>query len=181
MVSYNQTVNPSSLIDLLVIGGGPAGFFAALTCAEAQPRASIVILERTATVLGKVRISGGGRCNVTHACFDPAILTQFYPRGGRELRGVFARFQPADTIRWFESHGVLLKTEEDGRVFPVSDSSETIIACLTGEAARHGVEVRTRTRVKSLELTPEGAFVATCQDGTLWHARRTVLATGRQR
>jgi len=178
MVSYNQTVNPSSLIDLLVIGGGPAGFFAALTCAEAQPRASIVILERTATVLGKVRISGGGRCNVTHACFDPAILTQFYPRGGRELRGVFARFQPADTIRWFESHGVLLKTEEDGRVFPVSDSSETIIACLTGEAARHGVEVHTRTRVKSLELTPEGAFVATCQDGTLWRARRTVLATG---
>lgn len=178
MVSYNQLVTPFPFIDLLIIGGGPAGFFAALACAEAQPQASIVILERAATVLGKVRISGGGRCNVTHACFDPTILTQFYPRGGRELRGVFTRFQPADTIRWFESRGVLLKTEEDGRVFPISDSSETIIACLIGEATRHGVEVRTRTRVKSLELTPEGTFMATCHDGLTWHTRRVVLATG---
>ncbi|GAP07255.1 MAG TPA: NAD(P)/FAD-dependent oxidoreductase [Anaerolinea thermolimosa] len=178
MVSYNQSVNPAPAIELLVIGGGPAGFFAALTLAEARPRSSIVILEKASTVLGKVRISGGGRCNVTHACFDPAILTRFYPRGGRELRGVFARFQPADTIRWFESHGVLLKTEEDGRVFPVSNSSETIISCLTGEAARQGIEVHTHTRVKSLERTPEGTFVATCHDGTLWHTRRVILATG---
>ena len=112
---------------IVVIGGGAAGFFAAITCAEADPRARVVILERSARPLSKVLVSGGGRCNVTNACFDPAGLSQHYPRGGRELRGPFTRFQPRETMAWFERRGVHLKTEADGRVFPVTDRSETIV------------------------------------------------------
>lgn len=94
--------------DAIVIGAGPAGFFAAIRCAELKPASKILILEKSSQVLSKVRISGGGRCNVTHACYDPAHLVKSYPRGGRELRGLFARFQPSDTIAWFEKRGVPL-------------------------------------------------------------------------
>jgi predicted Rossmann fold flavoprotein len=114
----------------VVIGGGAAGFFGAITCAQQFPHHRVLLLEKTRQLLTKVRISGGGRCNVTHACFDPTLLVNNYPRGGRELRGPFTRFQPLDTIQWFESRGVELKNEEDGRMFPVTDSSETIINCL---------------------------------------------------
>src|SRR5512141_2295072 len=119
---------------IVIIGGGAAGFFAAIACAatsaEANPAARVIILERTPHVLSKVRISGGGRCNVTNACFDPAELVTHYPRGSAALRGPFTRFQPRDTIAWFEERGVKFKTEADGRVFPISNRSETIVNCL---------------------------------------------------
>src|SRR5690349_17231822 len=113
-----------------IVGGGAAGFFAALSCAEADSDAEITILEKGPQFLSKVRISGGGRCNVTHACFDAREMTTRYPRGERALIAPFKRFQGSDTVAWFESHGVDLKTEADGRMFPTTDSSQTIIDCL---------------------------------------------------
>ena len=103
---------------IAVIGGGAAGFFAAITAAEADPQAEVTIYEKGNSFLTKVKISGGGRCNVTHSCFDPTTLAKNYPRGSRELRGAFHRFQPQDTIAWFADRGVTLKTEPDGRMFP---------------------------------------------------------------
>lgn len=144
-------------MDILVIGGGAAGFLGALTAAEENKRARIRILERGHEPLAKVRISGGGRCNVTHACFDPAELVTYYPRGARELRGPFSRFQPKDTVAWFLRRGVKLKTEPDGRMFPTSDSSETIIECFLREAERLGVRVQTRCTVQAISPV-KGAF-----------------------
>ena len=144
--------------DVIIAGGGPAGFFAAIRCAELNPKLRVLIIEKSSQTLGKVLISGGGRCNVTHACFDPAQLVGFYPRGGTALRGAFTRFQPADTIKWFEVHGVKLKTEADGRMFPVTDSSETIASCLR-EAAKHsGVKVHVGTSLLKVEKNPRGGF-----------------------
>src|SRR5262249_36462666 len=114
---------------IVIVGGGAAGFFAAITCAEAAPGVQVIVLEKSAQVLAKVRISGGGRCNVTHACFEPATLSAAYPRGGRPLVGAFSRFQPRDTIAWFETRGVKLKVEPDGRMFPVTDASQTVMDC----------------------------------------------------
>lgn len=131
----------------VVVGGGAAGFFAAIHVAEARPHGRVVILERGKSVLEKVRISGGGRCNVTHACWDPRDLIRYYPRGGKELLGPFHKFACGDTMAWFEERGVPLKIEEDGRIFPVSDSSASIIECLERQARRHGVAVITGTRV----------------------------------
>ncbi|HNB54748.1 MAG TPA: aminoacetone oxidase family FAD-binding enzyme, partial [Anaerolineales bacterium] len=156
--------------DIVVIGGGAAGFFGALTAAEERRAAEggtghskpkVLILERGHEPLAKVRISGGGRCNVTHACFDPAELVTYYPRGARELRGPFSRFQPKDTVAWFLRRGVKLKTESDGRMFPTSDSSETIIACFLREAERLGVEVRSQCAVQEIRRrrTGEGFVV----------------------
>src|SRR5215831_20014026 len=127
--------------DVIIAGGGPAGFFAAIRCAELSPSLRILIIERASQTLGKVLISGGGRCNVTHACFEPAKLITYYPRGANELRGAFTRFQPKDTIEWFESRGVKLKTEADGRMFPVTDSSKSIIDCLLNAARIAGIEL----------------------------------------
>lgn len=143
----------------VVIGGGAAGFFGAIACAAAHPSSKVIILEKTSKVLSKVRISGGGRCNVTHACFDPALLVNYYPRGSKALRGPFNKFQPKDTIEWFESRGVKLKVEDDGRMFPTTDSSQTIIDCLTQEAKKHKVEVRLNCSVEALEKTSEGFLV----------------------
>src|SRR5512136_1303058 len=124
---------------VVVAGGGAAGFFAAITCAEASGRREVALLEKTAQFLSKVRISGGGRCNVTHACFDARELTKRYPRGERALIAPFQRFQARDTVAWFEARGVNLKTEADGRMFPTTDSSETIVNCLMHEARKRGV------------------------------------------
>src|SRR6516225_7764469 len=126
---------------IVVVGGGASGFFAAITCAEATTDARVVLLEKSAHFLSKVRISGGARCNVTHACFDPLELSSHYPRGAQALLGPFSFFQPSDTISWFESRGVKLKIEEDGRMFPVTDSSQTIIDCLLHAAKAAGVEL----------------------------------------
>ncbi len=134
----------------VIIGGGAAGFFAAIHRAKKHPGEEILILERGKAVLEKVRISGGGRCNVTHACWDPRELTRFYPRGQRELLGPFHQFACGDTMGWFADRGVDLKIEEDGRIFPVSDSSQTIIDCLWNTAKASGVRVLTKTRVTEI-------------------------------
>ncbi len=145
-------------MQIAIIGGGAAGFFAAITCAEANPECEVTIFERGKSVLEKVRISGGGRCNVTHACFDARALTQFYPRGQRELLGPFMQFGPADTIAWFERRGVTLKTEADGRMFPITDNSQTIIDCLQQAAQKAGVAIRTSTRVERIRPLADGAW-----------------------
>ena len=144
--------------DVIIAGGGPAGFFAAIRCVELNPNLKILILEKASQTLGKVLISGGGRCNVTHACFDPAQLITYYPRGANALRGAFTRFQPKDTIEWFESRGVKLKTEADGRMFPVTDSSTTIAECLRESARKAGVTVQLGTNLLMVEKDPRGGF-----------------------
>lgn len=145
--------------DVVVVGGGAAGFFGAITCAEAlQGRGAVTILERGTNVLQKVKISGGGRCNVTHSCFEPKELAKRYPRGGPALIGAFHRFQAADTVKWFEARGVELKTEADGRIFPTTDQSQTIINCLTNAARAAGVELRTGCGVERVERRSEGGF-----------------------
>ncbi|MEP6894747.1 MAG: NAD(P)/FAD-dependent oxidoreductase [Chloroflexota bacterium] len=144
--------------DVIVAGGGPAGFFSAIRCAELNPDLKILILEKASQTLGKVLISGGGRCNVTHACFDPAQLITYYPRGASALRGAFTRFQPKDTIEWFESRGVKLKTEADGRMFPITDSSITIAECLRESARKAGVEVQLGANLLKVEKSSRGGF-----------------------
>lgn len=143
---------------IAIIGGGAAGFFAAITCAEEHPHAQVVVFERGKSVLEKVRISGGGRCNVTHACFEARELVRFYPRGQRELLGPFLQFGPNDTVAWFESRGVRLKTEADGRMFPTTDDSATIADCLIRSAQAAGVTVRTGARVEHFAPQPDGRW-----------------------
>jgi len=146
-------------LKIIVIGGGAAGFFGAIAASEKG--AKVTLLEAGRKVLAKVKISGGGRCNVTHACFDPNALIQHYPRGGNALKGAFSRFQPQQTIAWFEQRGVKLKTEADGRIFPVSDNSETIVQCLTYRAESLGVDIRVGVAVRSIlrqPLMPRSSF-----------------------
>ena len=162
--------------DLIVIGGGAAGFFAALSAKKANPFAKILILEKTAQLLSKVRVSGGGRCNVTHNCFDPKEFIKNYPRGSKELLGPFTRFSPKDTIEWFESRGVKLKAEEDGRIFPITDSSQTIIDCLINEAQKLGVEIQTQTRIETINKEHDH-FLLQGEKGEM-RASKLVLATG---
>jgi predicted Rossmann fold flavoprotein len=163
---------------ILIAGGGAAGFFAALHAAEAAPEAEVVILEKTAHFLAKVRISGGGRCNVTHACFDPRDLSAAYPRGGSALIGAFQRFQPTDTVAWFESRGVALKREEDGRMFPTTDSSRTIVDCLLAAAQAAGVQLRTQQAVEKAVRLPGGGFEVAFGNGEQLRCDRLLLATG---
>ncbi|NBV42074.1 NAD(P)/FAD-dependent oxidoreductase, partial [bacterium] len=160
-----------------VIGGGAAGIFAAIRCKELYPDCHVFVLERGAQVLTKVKISGGGRCNVTHACYDPKQLTEFYPRGAKALRSVFARFHPGHTTDWFRSRGVSLKTEPDGRIFPVSDDSQTIIDCLLGTARSLGVGILTKMPVESVSRDGDG-FMIHLADRTPIQANRLILATG---
>ena len=140
----------NSNFDILIVGGGAAGFFTAINIVEKNPKLKVAILERGKTVLEKVRISGGGRCNVTHACFVPNDLVKFYPRGEKELRGPFHQFCSGDTIDWFEKHGVELKIEDDGRMFPVSDNSQTIIDCFLSATQKLGIQVLTGQSVQSI-------------------------------
>jgi predicted flavoprotein YhiN len=149
-----------------VVGGGAAGFFAAITCAEAAPDVEVTVLERGPRFLDKVRISGGGRCNITHACFEARELTARYPRGGRALLAPFKNFQASDTVAWFESRGVELKTEDDGRMFPVSDSSQTIIDCLMNAAKAAGVKLRLNAGVESVVKNADGKFELTIANKT---------------
>lgn len=162
---------------VVIIGGGAAGFFAALAAKDASPSQEVAILEKTSLLLSKVRISGGGRCNVTHACFDPKELVKNYPRGQRELLGPFFRFQPNETIQWFASRKVALKTEEDGRMFPSTDSSSTIIDCLLAEAKKTGVHIFTKTSAEKVELSENG-FLITLNEGKQIHCNKLILATG---
>ncbi len=164
---------------LIVIGGGPAGFFGAVTARETAPDRPVVLLEKSGRMLRKVVVSGGGRCNVTHACFEPRELVTRYPRGGRELRGPFHAFGPADTVAWFAARGVELKTEADGRMFPVTDSSGTIVECLREAARNAGVDVRSDTAVVELTKADTGIVVALA-DGTSLRADAVLLASGGQ-
>jgi predicted Rossmann fold flavoprotein len=140
----------NSNFDIIIVGGGAAGFFTAINIVEKNPKLKVAILERGKTVLEKVRISGGGRCNVTHACFVPNDLVKNYPRGEKELRGPFHQFCSGDTIEWFERHGVELKIEDDGRMFPMTDSSQTIIDCFLYAVNKLKIEVLTGQSVQSL-------------------------------
>ena len=151
---------------IVIAGGGAAGFFAAITCAEAAPDAEVIILEKSAQFLSKVKISGGGRCNVTHACFDARELAARYPRGGRALHAPFKRFQASDTVAWFESRGVKLKTEGDGRMFPASDSSQAIVDCLMNAARTAGVKLRMNAGVESVAKNANGKFEVTIANKT---------------
>lgn len=164
--------------DIIVIGGGAAGFFGAIACASKNPLARVTILEAGQKPLAKVRISGGGRCNVTHNCFEPAKLVQNYPRGSKALRGAFSRFQPQDTVQWFESQGVKLKTEADGRMFPITDDSATIVNCLLNAAAQAGVILRTGTVVRSVKKNLAQKFEITLKNGEILQGNSVLIATG---
>lgn len=163
---------------LVVIGGGAAGFFAAVNAARINPGLNVIILEKNKDVLAKVRVSGGGRCNVTHHCFDPEQLSASYPRGSKMLRWAFETFQPTDTIQWFRERGVELKAEEDGRMFPVTDSSETIINCLMGEARKYGVEVRTKAKVEEIKPIDGGGFQLIMAQGPPLNCQKLIVAAG---
>ena len=163
-------------LDIIIIGGGAAGFFTAINAAEKNPNLKIVILERGKDVLTKVKVSGGGRCNVTHAEFLPKELTQNYPRGEKELLGPFHTFMTGDTIAWFEKRGVELKIEEDGRLFPTSNSSQTIIDCFLSETKRLGVEVLLSQPVKEIQKN-EGRYILTTSTDT-FSAEKIVVTTG---
>ena len=162
--------------DVVVVGGGAAGFFAAINIAEQNPNLKVVILERGSEGLQKVKISGGGRCNVTHAEFIPQELVKHYPRGEKELLGPFHQFMTGDTIEWFEKRGVELKIEDDGRMFPLSNSSQTIIDCFLNEAKTHQVEVLYNHAVKSIQKRDDNWIINTSEGDFLAH--KLLVATG---
>ena len=163
---------------IVIAGGGAAGFFAALACAEMRSGVEILILEKTSQFLSKVKISGGGRCNVTHACFDARELTARFPRGGRALISPFKQFQASDTVTWFAARGVKLKTESDGRMFPVTDSSQTIIDCLLNAAHQAGVKLKTNCGVEHVAKKSDGGFELTFSSGETTACDKLLLATG---
>lgn len=166
--------------DIIIVGGGAAGFFTAINIVEKNPKLKVAILERGSEVLQKVRISGGGRCNVTHACFEPNELVKFYPRGEKELRGPFHQFGSGDTIEWFEKYGVELKIEADGRMFPVSNSSQTIIDCFLQATQKLGIAVLTGQSVQSIfnpEVSGENVWKIETQTEN-YLVEKLILATG---
>ena len=162
---------------IIIIGGGAAGFFAAINCVENNPDYSVTILEKSSSLLSKVKISGGGRCNVTHACFDARELSKFYPRGEKQLLGPFTRFNPSNTIDWFHARGVEIKREEDGRMFPATDSSQTIIDCFLSEAKRLGVKIRMQTGVEELRIAEGALRIVTTNNETI-NADAVIVTTG---
>jgi predicted Rossmann fold flavoprotein len=162
-------------VKVVVIGGGAAGFFGAICAAQAG--AEVTLLEAGQNCLSKVLISGGGRCNVTHSCFEPALLVQHYPRGGKALRGAFSQFQPKHTIEWFTDRNVKLKTEADGRIFPITDDARTIADCLLNQAADLGVKIYTQSPVKAVAKV-EDQFLVTLRSEQVLTADRVLIATG---
>jgi len=163
---------------VIVVGGGAAGFFAAVNCAEAAPGVEVMVLEKGPQFLSKVRISGGGRCNVTHACFDTREFAARYPRGEKALLAPFKQFQASDTVAWFESRGVKLKTESDGRMFPITDSSQTIIDCLMRATREARVLLRSNCGVEQIKVRPERNFELLLSSGEMTSCDRLLLATG---
>jgi hypothetical protein len=165
---------------IAIVGGGAAGFFGALAAAAGDPSAQIDLFEAAPHPLQKVRISGGGRCNVTHHCYDPRELVKGYPRGARELLGPFTRFGPRETVEWFEQRGVRLKAEGDGRMFPVTDQSSTVVDCLTRAARDAGIRLRPGQNVKSVAAMPAPTpqFEIALSDGSRERYDRVLLATG---
>lgn len=162
--------------DVIIIGGGAAGFFSAINIAEQNPRLSVAILERGQEVLSKVRISGGGRCNVTHSCFDIERLVEFYPRGGKELRSAFHQFSCINTIEWFKNHGVELKTESDGRIFPTSNSSSTIVNCFLKYSEKFKIQVLKEENLQSVLKESIGWKIQTTKN--IYTSPKLIFATG---
>jgi predicted Rossmann fold flavoprotein len=162
---------------LIVIGGGAAGFFCAVNAARLNPLLKVTIVEKSNKLLSKVKVSGGGRCNVTHACFDIAEMNKRYPRGQHFVKKTFHQFFTADTINWFEERGVKLKTEDDGRMFPVTDSSQTIIACLLKEANKYSVEILMNKEVKRINAQLS-MFNVQCSSGETLQADYLCIASG---
>jgi predicted Rossmann fold flavoprotein len=162
--------------DLVVIGGGAAGFFGAINAAQVNPKLRILILEKSTKLLAKVKVSGGGRCNVTHHCFEPTPLSKHYPRGQKELKKLFQQFNAADTVTWFEQQGVKLKTEADGRMFPQSNNSQTIIDCFLREAEKHGIEIKTSCEVTQVVKVVNHFEVKL--NGKTLKAHTVLIATG---
>ena len=175
---YNRAMAP---LRCVVAGGGAAGFFGAIACAEARPDAEVVLLEKSPEWLAKVSLSGGGRCNVTHHCFDVTRLVQHYPRGRDELIGPFHRWQPRDTVAWFEQRGVPLKAEADGRMFPITDDSATIVNCLMDSARRAGVKMSASRGLRTLAPQPGGGFAIGLTTRETMVCDRILLASGGNR
>lgn len=167
---------------LVIAGGGAAGFFAAINAAEFNPQLRIIILEKSQHVLQKVKVSGGGRCNVTHACFEPRELIKNYPRGSKELLGPFHHFQPSDMIEWLERRQVQLKSESDGRMFPTTNSSQTIIDCFRNEADRLGIKIWMGSGISELHMMTEHDAAPTWRlhltDNQILEADYLLVATG---
>ncbi len=171
-----KTNSLNSKYDIIIIGGGAAGFFTAINIVEKNSKLKVAILERGKNVLEKVRISGGGRCNVTHACFVPNDLVKFYPRGEKELKGPFHQFCSGDTIEWFEQHGVELKIEDDGRMFPVSNSSQTIIDCFLKATQKLKIDILTGHSVQELYQGENYWKITTNQE--VFSCQKVIMATG---
>src|SRR5258708_16466049 len=163
---------------IVIVGGGAAGFFAALACTEAGSDAEILILEKTSQFLSKVKISGGGRCNVTHACFNERDFATRFPRGERELIAPLKQFQASDTVAWFEARGLKLKTEDDGRMFPPTDSSQTILDCLLDAARAARVKLKANCGVERVAKKSGGGFDLTLSHGEALSCDKLLLATG---
>ena len=161
---------------VIIIGGGAAGFFSAINMAESNPELKVTILEKSSKVLQKVKVSGGGRCNVTHACFDPKELIEYYPRGKKELLGPFHTFMTGDTIDWFEQRGIPLKIEDDMRMFPESNSSQTILDCFIESAERAGVDVLLNENVLKVDKKDDKFFIET--KNTKFTADCLLIASG---
>ena len=159
-----------------IVGGGAAGFFAAFSVKDHHPESQVTIFEKSDKLLSKVKISGGGRCNVTHACFQVSQLSKFYPRGAKQLKKAFSIFQPKDTVAWFRARGIDLKTESDGRMFPVTDDSQTIIDCFLHEAQIKKIEIVKQSRVN--ELYPEKSGFSLVFNESKEHFDKVIIASG---
>src|SRR5271169_5639333 len=168
-------MNPERIV---IVGGGAAGFFAALACAESRRGAEILILEKTSQFLSKVKISGGGRCNVTHADFDAREFSKRFPRGERALISAFGKFRASDTVAWFENRGVKLKIESDGRMFPMTDSSQTIIDCLLNAAQSAGIKPKANYGVETTAKKSGGGFELKLSSGETLVCDKLLLAIG---
>jgi predicted Rossmann fold flavoprotein len=163
--------------DVVIVGGGAAGFFAAIETTSQNPKLRVVIVEKTSQLLAKVRISGGGRCNVTHNCFEPTPLSKHYPRGQHVLKQLFRKFQASDTVAWFSERGVKLKTEDDGRIFPITDNSQTVIDCLMRCTQAAGIEIATSCEVDALKKK-QNTFEVSCRNGTSFTGKKLLIAMG---
>jgi predicted Rossmann fold flavoprotein len=165
------------IYDLIVAGGGAAGFFAAVECASRKAGQKIIILEKSTKLLSKVRISGGGRCNVTHNCFEPTPLSKHYPRGQKELKQLFRVFQASDTVEWFRKRGVKLVSEDDGRMFPTTNTSDTIVKCFLAEAESFGVSIETSAEVVDASVQQDLVHVH-CRNGKKYAGKNLLVAMG---
>ena len=176
MLFCNYICHLKTHFDTIIIGGGAAGIFAAINITSKNPQHKIVVLEKSQNLLSKVKVSGGGRCNVTHACFEPKELVKFYPRGNKELLGPFHQFQPGDTIAWFAERGIELKIEDDGRMFPTTDSSQTIIDCFLAEIDKYNIEIKYQSKVENI-YKDENSFTIDLGTNSLT-GKNLIIATG---